>query len=198
MKSSKLFGALTLSAALAMGTAAPAFAAAGDVGTEGAFKKETATTDVNMIYNTTQINCTIPLDLTIGVQGPGMKAVVAPDASKYAINNSGDATIKVSSIKTENSNASWVLNEVTASTTDAQVATAEGWLDMELSANGSTVDLVTAKTTPQTPGSGFQVASGKALELELSGNSFTKSTTTAANDTYTPAVFQIIYTIAEA
>lgn len=101
-KTSKLFGAVALSAALALGTAVPAFADPtfndDQIGVDGSNKVQTATmdagttsgnTNVFLKTTTTQINATIPLDIVVTANVEG-GAMVTPSKEAYKISNNNE------------------------------------------------------------------------------------------------------------
>lgn len=103
-KTSKLFGAVALSAALALGTALPAFAApAVDVTGNGEIKNgaEEGKTIVE-IFGTgeDQISATLPMTITVSAPESG-GAITAPNPSAYAITNNSAKAIVIDSVQAE-------------------------------------------------------------------------------------------------
>lgn len=111
-KTSKLFGAVALSAALAMGTALPAFAETVGVGTGAETSKDgvlsstangqvkaTGENVVNLYgYDVNnQITASIPVSVTVAAPVAG-GAIKAPDPALYTITNTGSVPIKVESV----------------------------------------------------------------------------------------------------
>ncbi len=196
MKKSKVLGATLCSAALAMGMAMPAFAAGpGDVDTQvnsvtGSNGGDVSTA-VDVYYNATQIKATVPMKFAIGIKPGDEQPIVGPSTGAYQIaNESTDATLYVTSIKAAATDATkWKLNSV--SSTKPTDCNAD--VQLTLAANGSTVNLTSA--TAQTPGSGFQVAKGNKLSIDVSGKSTTKDGLSLTAGAYTSGAFSITYTI---
>lgn len=104
MKIKKMAGALALSAALAMGTAMPAFAASATE--ETAFSGTDGSTEIKASVLDTQLQATVPLHVAIVFNADsGVGDIKAPDASKYAITNTGEGSIKVTEATIENGDA---------------------------------------------------------------------------------------------
>lgn len=137
-KTSKLFGAVACSAALALGCAVPAFASSGDSNPQasvdtGTFEMKdgatTGKTDVDVLYKVDQINASLPIQVTIVASGDVMNAdnIMAPDPSKYKIiNNSKTVGIKVTKVQAANgtdTDNNWALeNNVTPPANEAGAA----------------------------------------------------------------------------
>lgn len=106
-KTSKVFGALAVSAALAMGTMGSAFAAP-TVGTEKGDLKDEAnsTTIVELEAIASQINATIPLNVTVVADIDGVEQMVTPSEGAYKItNNSTSGRLFVTGVEATLSNA---------------------------------------------------------------------------------------------
>lgn len=132
-KTSKLLGAVALSATLALGCAVPAFAAdeyGTAVGEQQEYVKkqnETVATDVKIATMVTNINVAVPLDVTIVADAAGADilhpsagvkqydasgAFVADSISGYRIENYSTYPIAIKGIAvTDNSNGQWELVE---------------------------------------------------------------------------------------
>lgn len=92
MKMKKMAGALALSAALAMGTAMPAFAASAT--TETDFAGTDGSTEIKASVLDTQLQATVPLHVAIVFNADtGEGDILAPDKSTYAITNTGEGAI---------------------------------------------------------------------------------------------------------
>lgn len=101
MKMKKMAGALALSAALAMGTAMPAFAASAT--TDTAFSGTDGSTEIKASVEDTMLKATVPLHVAIVFgAASGTSAITAPQASTYAISNTGDGDIYVIDATIEN------------------------------------------------------------------------------------------------
>lgn len=209
-KTSKLFGAVACSAALAIGCAMPAFATTpysgaanpgvtGD-GSDNAFNATansspmaaTASTSVDVLYQAKQITAKVPLKVTIVASGSPTVAgtVLAPNASDYKITNTGLNTtnytnFKVSGVETTvPATGEW---DLVASTTSSP---AKG--ELVLTLTGSTggkevVNLASAKTAsqPTTWAAATQdsTSAPKDIELQLAGVSMPSGTLQSASNT---------------
>ena len=109
-KTKKMAAALALSAALAMG-AVPAFAADASVGKTGSFadgndNTGSASTALNVYATASQIQATIPVDITIVTPIEG-GTITAPSADAYKIvNNNATKALKVTKVQGVD-NAGW-------------------------------------------------------------------------------------------
>ncbi|WP_165062304.1 hypothetical protein [Adlercreutzia sp. ZJ154] len=105
-KTSKLFGAVALSAALAIGTALPAFAAATDTNVKTEASHGGAQTTAKISTSIPAIDCTIPLEVHFSTPITGGKLVAPGD---YGItNNSESGDLYVTNMKFTNFNeAGW-------------------------------------------------------------------------------------------
>lgn len=123
-KSSKILGSVALSAALVMGTAAPAFAdntevpndlTTGDRNvTNGSVtlentKENGASTVVTVSTYTSQLNVTVPLYLPIYLDTAGTDSMVPADG-KYYIKNNSPIDVTVSSAKYRNVSSNLTIN----------------------------------------------------------------------------------------
>lgn len=170
-KTSKLFGAVALSAALALGTAVPAFADPtfndDQIGVDGSNEVQTATmdadttsgnTNVFLKTTTTQINATIPLDIVVTANVEG-GAMVTPSETAYTISNN-------------NENANLYVKKAVASTetgwtgaSDAVWPATGGTAAADPNAaNGSFLMRITAKNDTKTWPSVVLVSSNPALK----------------------------------
>lgn len=195
-KTSKLFGAVACSAALAIGCAMPAFAveeAPAGTNPEASVSTDvekfttdnnvtTASTSVDVLYQAKQIKAEVPLKVTIVASGaPGTAGdVLAPKASEYKITNTGTDTtsyakIKVSKVDTTvDANGDWAL--VNAVTTSTPASKGELALTLKGSTGGAeTVNLFNALSGSQSAtweASPTNTASEPtAVELQLAGKS---------------------------
>ncbi|WP_165253288.1 hypothetical protein [Adlercreutzia sp. ZJ304] len=128
-KTSKIFGAVALSAALAMGCAVPAFAAdlgsgdgTVDASTDNPVVNSAVSTDVKVKARISQIDVTVPLNVTIvadaaggplGVPSEGIKTFTAQntaDISGYRIENESSFPVAITNIATtDSSSGDWKL-----------------------------------------------------------------------------------------
>lgn len=238
MKKSKMFGAIALSAVMAMG-AVPAFAAPDPATpTEGdsqavignpdnaddngmvQFKHEaegdnpTADTMVNVLYNASTIQATVPLQITIVATGEPTKAgeIIAP--TNYRIeNHSTDVKLQVKSVESalsEGMSPDWDLTTVPTGTT---TATNTSKLDLTLTPTKAVVEgtagksaaLNKTKVTSMDGDAYWQIEPMKEagtvdanarLDLDLAGNSLVKSG--FVDKTEVSNVFTITYVVAAA
>lgn len=107
----KMWGALALSAALATGTAMPAFALDAAVGTtpdtdgKGSLTEDNSvSTDVKVLAEVTQINATLPMDVTVVANVQGGTLLVTPtglSASEggYRIENRTELPLELMNVK---------------------------------------------------------------------------------------------------
>lgn len=128
-KTSKLLGAVALSATLALGCAAPAFATTADV--ENADRELTtsksADTFINVKTEVDQIDVTIPLHTTIVAKTSG--ALITP--TNYQIMNNSTTEIAVSGISaSELDSTNWKLSSASVAGKDATAAGADFYLKL--------------------------------------------------------------------
>lgn len=160
MKKSKLFGAMALSAALAMGTLVPAFAApTASVEGDGAFGDgqngttlNAANTDVKVLAEVTQLNAEIPLTVSVvaDMTGGALKASPTGDLGAstgtssntgYRIVNRTLMPIKIVDVKaTQGSNDKWTY-EPAAFTDLSNYGGGNKWGRIHLTINKDTEDM---------------------------------------------------------
>lgn len=114
----KMFGALALSAALAMG-AVPAFAAPGVDANTSAFEEGEASTAVDIETTIKQLNVTLPVKVTLAASIGGGDATCPSDGA-YKIVNSGNIDVFVTQTAAKSiTNRAWGLSATPiAATTD--------------------------------------------------------------------------------
>lgn len=193
-KTKKALTALALSAALAMGAAPAAFAADASVNKTGSIANDgTASTTLNVFATASQIQATIPIDITVVTPAAG-GALTTPSASAYKIvNNNASTDLYVKSVQGVDANG-W--KSVSTLTSPANSMAAEtGELKMTVQA-GASAPLVIAAAATEVPAEAkayFKVPASDELGLTLAGESSVKSEL-KADSTY-PAV-KIAYTVA--
>lgn len=203
-KAPKIFAAIALSTTLAMG-AAPAFAAepansgtasvnsSGNIADDGTGNgKGSASTALNVYLSASQIQATIPIDITVVTPKEG-GAITAPSSTAYKIvNNSKTAALKVTQVQGVD-NEGWksvatLSKEVTGEGNIGQLA-------MTVKAGAAAPQTIeSAKATSlDAVQSYFTAPAGGELPLELAGTSVVKADM-AGSQTY-PAI-KISYTVA--
>lgn len=215
-KTNRIFGAIAVSAALAMGTAMPAFAlegtlADGNAGTQGAdkaFEMPDATagtagqsTAVNVFYNAEQIQAVVPIEMTIVATGDSDTAgnIMAPD--NYRIENlSSTVGLTVSEVYATENGAEWKLGTADNAGLLGANSGTFGNLDVTLSAaGGAPVALKDAKTEANFKNPAWDIAAASTLDIDISGKSLVKPGVLTGGET-TKAVdnaFTISYTVAK-
>lgn len=190
----KVLATLALSATLAMG-AVPAFAADVTVGDAGSFTpqagdtKGDASTAVNVFASASQIQATLPVDITIVTPSKG-GTITAPSATAYKIvNNNATADLKVTAVQgAKSDDGTW--DAVAAKSADIQ---GTGELAMTVKAGASSPQIIkSAAATDLSSDAFFTVPKGGELGLTLAGTSYVNSPLTD-NQTY-PAI-KIKYTV---
>ena len=197
-KTKKMAAALALSAALAMG-AAPAFAADASVGKTGSFadgndNTGSASTALNVYATASQIQATIPVDITIVTPIEG-GTITAPSADAYKIvNNNATKGLKVTKVQGVD-NAGWkAVTELTNPKNNMSATTGEMKLTVKAGSSAAmSIESENATSIPTEAQSYFTAPANGELGLELAGTTSVKSNLTA-NTTY-PAV-KITYTVA--
>lgn len=197
-KTKKMAAALALSAALAMG-AVPAFAADASVNSSGSFtdgndNTGAASTTLNVYATASQIQATIPVDITVVTPLEG-GAITAPSASAYKIvNNNATSGLKVTKVQGVD-NAGWkAVTELTNPKTNMAAATGEMKLTVKAGSSAAmAIDSSAATSIPAEAQSYFTAPASGELGLTLAGTTSVKSNLTA--DTTYPAV-KIAYTVA--
>ena len=188
MKKSKMIGAAALSAALALGTAVPAFAVdeygtstdeiTDDQRTEDHKQNDSIATDVHVATMITNINVAVPLNVTIVADSAGgavlkpsgglkhydaAGAFVADGTTGYRIENYSSYPVKIDGVKVEeNENGYW---KIVGTIDDANVSGTIGDLDLTLSpiaANNKKDDATGAIQVTKNEGN---VAADKADEV---------------------------------
>lgn len=193
-KTKKLAAALALSTTLAMGTV-PAFAADPSVNDTGSFADDgnssgTAATVVNVYASASQIQATIPVDITIVTPAAG-GAITAPSATAYKIvNNNASTALKVTQVQGQDANDWAAVADFSADVSGV------GELKMTVkagSANPVAIKSAAATAIPDEAQAYFTVpADGGELGLTLAGS--TKVASTLKADSTYPAV-KIMYTV---
>lgn len=197
-KTKKMAAALALSAALAMG-AVPAFAADASVGKTGSFadgndSTGSASTALNVYATASQIQATIPVDITIVTPIEG-GTITAPSADAYKIvNNNATKALKVTKVQGLD-NAGWkAVTELTNPKNNMSATTGEMKLTVKAGSSAAmSIESENATSIPTEAQSYFTAPANGELGLELAGTTSVKSNLTA-NTTY-PAV-KITYTVA--
>lgn len=196
-KTKKMAAALALSAALAMG-AVPAFAADASVGKTGSFadgndNTGSASTALNVYATASQIQATIPVDITIVTPIEG-GTITAPSADAYKIvNNNATKALKVTKVQGVD-NAGWkAVTELTNPKNNMSATTGEMKLTVKAGSSAAmSIESENATSIPTEAQSYFTAPANGELGLELAGTTSVKSNLTA-NTTY-PAV-KITYTV---
>lgn len=197
-KTKKMAAVLALSAALAMG-AVPAFAADASVGKTGSFadgddNTGSASTALNVYATASQIQATIPVDITIVTPIEG-GTITAPSADAYKIvNNNATKGLKVTKVQGVD-NAGWkAVTELTNPKNNMSATTGEMKLTVKAGSSAAmSIESENATSIPTEAQSYFTAPANGELGLELAGTTSVKSNLTA-NTTY-PAV-KITYTVA--
>lgn len=197
-KTKKMAAVLALSAALAMG-AVPAFAADASVGKTGSFadgddNTGSASTALNVYATASQIQATIPVDITIVTPIEG-GTITAPSADAYKIvNNNATKGLKVTKVQGVD-NAGWkAVTELTNPKSNMAATTGEMQLTVKAGSSAAmSIASDAATSIPAEAQSYFTAPSNGELGLTLAGTTAVKSNLTA-NTTY-PAV-KITYTVA--
>lgn len=203
-KAPKIFAAIALSTTLAMGVA-PAFAAepvdpgtasvngsaniADDGSGNGTGKTSTA---LNVYLSASQIQATIPIDITVVTPKEGGTITTPSSAAYKIVNNSKTAALKVTQVQGVN-NEGWESVAVLAK--EVSGAGNIGQLAMTVKAGAAAPQTIeSAKATNLAAvQSYFTAPAGGELPLELAGTSVVKEGT-AGSQTY-PAI-KISYTVA--
>ncbi|WP_139651363.1 hypothetical protein [Raoultibacter phocaeensis] len=187
---------LALTAALALGAAPAALAVEGDaqVNTTGNIAADgTASTTLNVYATQSQIQATIPVDITVVTPARG-GIITAPTAEAYRIVNNGSDALKVTEIRGVDGSGWKAVTTLTENVADITATTGE--LAMTVKAGSSAalpVDSAAATTIAGANADYFTVAAnGGTLGLTLAGESKVKSTLTG--DTAYRAI-QIAYTV---
>lgn len=169
----KILTTLALSSVLAMG-AVPAFAAddasvndSGSFGTDG-----TGTTQLNIKATASQIQATLPIDITIVTPAAG-GIITAPSANAYKIvNNNATTALQVKSIKGEDANG-WAFK----STLDKANVKDTGDLKLGVKAGASSSLIIGTSSTPIEGNTAayFTVPAKGSLGLTLEGETAVKT-----------------------
>lgn len=212
-KMTKIFGTVAVSAALAIGTAMPAFAAdaglAGDatgdkqdhavVGSQNsADDKAGMSTDVLAYYDTSaeisgnQVSAAVPLGIYVVINGStgGEKDIITP--SNYYIKNTGKNTVEVTAAKAkwnDNSSIKWSAVET------GTALTADKSMKMLFTTGTTQIDL--SKALAGYTNLGLTIAESSSAGFEITGKS--NVTTAIPNQTeLADKLFDLTYTIAKA
>lgn len=193
-KTKKALTALALSATLVMGVAPAAFAADAGVNKTGSIANDgTASTTLNVFATASQIQATIPIEITVVSPANG-GTITAPTAEAYKITNNGSDAIKVTEIKGVDGNGWKAVKTLTEDVADMTATTGELALTVKAGASAAlAVDSAAATAVTAPNDSYFTVAAdGGSLGLTLAGESKVKNPLTDA--TAYKAV-QIAYTV---
>lgn len=173
----KVLATAVLTAALAFGTAVPAFAES--------FSNNSADTKVSIFTDTSNICATLPLNLTVGAPANG-GAFTGPTDGTYKIVNNSAFDIKVEEVvatQTTDAASKWGLssdNQATASApSDGKIAT----LQMKIATTDDTTGWSVVTNNSFKPATGWTVAAGASnneLAIALSGT-MSKASSTAQN-----------------
>ncbi len=193
----KVLATLALSATLAMG-AVPAFAAEATINDSGSFTPDSGTTvsgkgttQLNVQATSSQIQATLPIDITVITPASG-GAITAPTDKAYKIvNNNATTPIKIKSIKGVDG-TDWAIKQTVTLNKDDMTTKGE----MTLSVKAGSSAPVSIKTTdvaiPDDAVSYFTIPEGKSLGLTLAGTTQVKTDLTP--DATVPAV-KLEYTV---
>ncbi|WP_165062628.1 hypothetical protein [Adlercreutzia sp. ZJ154] len=193
-KTRKLMGAFALSAALAIGCAMPAFAAAGDYDGESPFYG--AKTDVflqGVADSQQQISITVPVNLTLSAPQAG-GTITAPSAAAYTITNRGTTPVKVSEVCAILATKT-VLSETPLDTSfekDSENTTI--YLTMKTDTLATPVRFMSPDIELILPDGHFDIAGGDSLGITLAGQAYPASSGSFAIDTSVKAV-SLEYTV---
>lgn len=191
----KVLATAALTAALAFGTAVPAFA-------DNPFVNNEADTTVSVYTDTSNISATLPLNLT--VKGPANGgAFTGPSDGTYKIVNNSAFDIKVKDVSGSQTAAAaekWGLaadnqsNE--AAPTDGKIA----MLQMRIATVGDASGWTVATNTPFTPTTGWTIPSGESNELAiaLSGTMSKAANTNASTAETAVEAVKLTYTVTAA
>ena len=190
----KALAAAALTAALAFGTAVPAFAES--------FSGNKADTTVSVYTDTSNISATLPLTLTVGGPANG-GALTVPGADTYKIVNTSAFDIKVQEVaasQTAQAAEKWGLASDTQSSepapSDGKIAT----LQMKIATSDDASGWTVATNAPFAPTSGWTVAAGENNELaiSLSGSMSKAADTTASSAASAVEAVKLTYTVTAA
>lgn len=212
-KMTKIFGTVAVSAALAIGTAMPAFAAdaglAGDatgdkqdhavVGTvDGAGDKAGMSTDVLAYYDksafegTDQVSAAVPLGIYVVINPTTNSEQTIITPSNYYIKNTGKNTVEVTDVKAT-MNTQGKVNWTAKPTGEA--LNTDKTMKMLFTTGAKQIDLAAA-TTGYT-NFGLTIAEGSSAGFDITGKSYV-STTIADQTELADKLFDMTYTIAKA
>lgn len=190
----KMWGALALSAALATGTAMPAFALdaavtpGADVDGNGDFtlqgEKNTGSTDVKVLAEVTQLNATLPMEVTVVANMQGGQLLASPTGNLtgnagegYRIENRTIMPLKLVDVQAAaGSDDKWIYAD-SAITNVADYGGADKLGKINLTILNDTDDIATATTN------GKVISSSAATAL---GFSVPAGTVAGTNDPVTP------------
>lgn len=181
----KVLATAALTAALAFGTAVPAFAA--ESATEDTAFTKDQTTTVSIETNTDQLSASIPIKMTV-VAPAGGGDIKAPGSDAYKITNNSLIPIYVTSLTGGEKDAGWKLVSAISDTVAGTVG------DIQMSVNGTSV---ASGNTASIVGEAMKVnekgnEAGNVLGLTVAGKTTpVKSTSDSAVEAVT-----ITYTIA--
>ena len=193
-KTKKTLTALAITAALAMGAAPAAFAADASVNETGSIGSDgTASTTLNVYATASQIQATIPIDITVVTPAAG-GTITAPSANAYKItNNNATTDLYVKSVQGVDANGWKAVDTLTSPATGMAADTGELKMTVKAGASNALTIASTATSVPDQAKEYFKVSAKGELGLTLAGESSVKKELTA-DSTY-PAV-KIAYTVA--
>ncbi|WP_139652694.1 hypothetical protein [Raoultibacter phocaeensis] len=186
--------ALALTAALAMAAAPAALAADASVNETGSIASDgTASTTLNVYATASQIQATIPIDITIVTPAAG-GTITAPSANAYKIvNNNTTTDLYVKSVQGVNANGWNAVDTLTSPASGMAATTGELKMTVKAGASNPLAIAAAATAVPEQAKEYFKVPAKGELGLTLAGESSVKTELTA-DSTY-PAV-KIAYTVA--
>lgn len=219
-KMTKIFGTVAVSAALAIGTAMPAFAAdptagsglAGDAtgdkqdhavvnGVPGSADKESMSTDVLAYYDKNaavgedQVSAAVPLGIYIVINGTANdeKDIITP--SNYYIKNTGKNTVEVTKVvgkMDSTSGKNWVVAE-----TGTDLGTTGNNIKMLFKTGAKQIDLKKATEGTGYTDFGLTIAEDSSAGFEITGKTRLAAEITD-QDELAEKVFDLTYTIKKA
>lgn len=191
----KALATLALSATLAMG-AVPAFAADATVNDSGAFESTNdttgkGTTQLNIQATASQIQATLPIDITVITPKSG-GAITAPTDKAYKIvNNNATTPIKIKSIQGVDAN-DWAIKSAFTPTPSEMQGKGEMMLSVKAGSSAPIAITATDAAISDDAASYFTIPEAGSLGLTLAGSTQVKTDLTA--DSTIPAV-KIVYTV---
>ncbi len=216
-KMTKIFGTVAVSAALAIGTAMPAFADPGLAGdatgdkqdhavqgsTDPNADKPTMSTDVLAYYDKSasesenQVSAAVPLGVYVVINPSGNTEQTIITPSNYYIKNTGKNTVEVTNVNAKmNTNGKVTWSAVATGTTLTTTKT----MKMLFTTGAKQIDLATATTSGYT-NFGLTIAEGSSAGFDIVGKSFVSTSDAGSIQDQTELadkLFDMTYTIAKA